>query len=239
MKRILILFLLLLLCLFAACGQEAPPAEDAVIAEPLPEEDVSDLTRVELDVTDEAGETYFNAAADMPDSLPEAVPEASLETLWAEADAFIALAEEEAAMAHAANQEWAGEYQMNFSLFHQDDEIVSITADLYSYSSQAAYATGGKKGYTFDAGTGDRLGIGTFLEGGDSEAIARVIASMIENAGEGELYFPNLPELLAREFRDDQWWTDGTTVYVFYPQGTIAPMTMGGLEFPIPAGKID
>lgn len=164
--------------------------------------------------------------------------DAALTAINADLDAVAAdyigrLTQQEAPL-FAADPTLRFSHQLAFSLYYADGDLVSVVFDCYQQTAGAAQPSVERYGYVYDALSGARLTLDALLGADYAESAVSGILRLINQAGEKEQYYPDLERLLlARLDPAGGWYADGEQVYIIYQPYTIAPGTLGLLEFPL------
>jgi|GEM_PF-2964959 len=208
----------------AAEPEETPAAGEGIVVEPV--ESSHAFTDSENRVF---GQVTLHGLAFSNGAAAEAIQN---DLLREEEDYLAALADEEGAL-FAADSGMTFTHEITYSLAYQDRQLLSVLRDSYGYQDRAAHAQTERRGYTYDVATGRRLSIADLLGADWRETAVSAVYQRLNEAGELENYYPDLEKLLVSQFRDDQWYADGDTVYLIYNPYQIAPYAAGILEFPL------
>lgn len=245
MRKFVCLTLLLAILLLPACaGRELPvvtgddiPEGDTAIEDGGLEPDELPL-RLGYSSQDEAGQIYASFEMSVPQAVYDVFsPEAARRV----ADDLTAFAERESAAwldqqgaLHAEDPDHSAEQTIDLALFYHDDQIVSLTAQGYSYVSGAAHPSIYAGGFVYDAASGRRIDPGSLMGADWQDHLFPAIYEQIVSAGDLPGFFQNVEQLLAEAFREDGWYADGENIYVVYGPAIIAPYAAGTPTFSIP-----
>lgn len=231
-------------CLFAACAtpqteEGTPQAEEPILSEEelLPEDPGLQV--------EEKEEYYELKEDDVPYSevsigmveLTQQENEAGMDAvnydLQQMADAYLMRVQEEDSAMFAADDSQRFTHEMQLSVFYQDENIISIVADVYDAASGAAHGTTARYGYVYDIKTGERLTIDRLAGADYQETLIGAIYQQVEAAGDLDQFYPDLSRLLLECFTEDGWYADDSTLYILYQPYSIAPYSMGVVEFKV------
>ena len=233
MRKYLFLLLLALALGLSACGAEPEP--DPV---PEPEPAAEPSLYYSSALQDEQGNHWACFEMSVPREIYDAFSEPAA---LAVSDDLMAFAEKESdswqdeqAAMRQQTPDLDSEFTLDLTLFYHDEEIVAVTGDGYSYVSGAAHPNIHAYGFVFDAGTGERIGIGQLLGDGWQDELFPEIYRRIEADGDLPFYYQDLEPLLAEFFREDGWYADGDSIYVVYDPAQIAAYALGTPCFQLP-----
>ena len=243
MKRIF-LILLMILCVLAVCLLSACGPEESLPEENTPEQGTEENaspeglpTEITQEITDADGNAFGLVRVTIPKAIAEAFSAEAIEqasaTLTEIYTAFCAQATGEMQALHEADPTWEGSRELTFSLYYEDEEIVSIIGDTYAYGEGDMHPSQSRYGYTFDQQDGSRLTLTELTGSTDISVLTAEIAATVEARGETDLYYPGLAENLYQCFSEDKWYADGDTVFLCYDAYSIASGAVGALEFPV------
>lgn len=241
-KRIFLLVLLTALILaLAACGKE--PAlltgddisDIASDAAPPQEEPVLDYSSA---LQDEAGQHYANYNMTVPHQVYDAFSPAAALAVSNDLMDFASMQsrawQDDQAALHEAEVSLDAEFTLDVSLFYQDEDIVSLTGQGYSYTSGAAHPDVYAYGFVYDRATGSRIGIEQLLGEDWQDKLFGQIYQQIVDSGDLPGYFQDVETALHDSFRQEGWYADGDYIYVVYPTAAIAPYAAGTPTFSVP-----
>jgi len=247
MRKKIWLWMVLLLCaccLFAACTapqtEEVPPQAEIT---PQPEEELppEDLT-LQVEEKEERHELkendvlYSETSIEMVELSQQGNEEgidAVNRDLQQVAEEYLQRVQEEDSAMFAADDSQRFTHEMQLSVFYQDENIISIVADVYDAASGAAHGTTARYGYVYDIKTGERLTIDQLAGADYQETLIGAIYQQVEAAGDLDQFYPDLSRLLLECFTEDGWYADDSTLYILYQPYSIAPYSMGVVEFKV------
>ena len=245
MRKYAFATLLLAILLLPACAggeQAVVSGDDVPDGDPAVEDGGLDPGELPLGfgyaLQDEAGQSYASFEMSVPQAVYDVFsPEAARRV----ADDLTAFAERESAAwldqqgaLRAEDPDLSAEQTIDIALFYHDDQIVSLTAQGYSYVSGAAHPGIYAGGFVYDAASGLRIDPGSLMGADWQDRLFPAIYEQIVSAGDLPGFFQNVEQLLAEAFREDGWYADGENIYVVYCPAVIAPYAAGTPTFSIP-----
>jgi len=268
-KTAAILIVLSMIFMLCACGEMGDTSETA----PVPKFDVCvDFSTVETDeVWDEvSGDVIFtqsicvpavtdagnrDAVADINEDIQYRC-ELFREGAAAIRDSALSLADENAKLGDGAGADSSGlvlnhqlpsRYNETALLTRGDIGVISISYDVFTYSSGAAHGYIARDSVSYDAKTGKKLSLDSISE--EPELLKQLIYGYILNISAGEKYSDEngvsifLTETLADDLAvlitTDQWYFSNEGLVFFANPYELASYAYGRVDFTVPYAAMD
>ena len=234
-KYTLLIMLDVALCLLTACAPTDMPY-DALEIEMPPVID-SDFYPLEMDDKVYSEIRVRHSLNFAEEAAPtEAVMRIINEDIAAETEAYVEQKRAEEAPLYAANDKLKFEHDVWFVDNGASADIVCVMMECPTYFSGESQPIYNRYGLVYDAKTGERLHLADYIGADYEEYVVAQIYRRISEAGELELYYPDLQRLLLKYLDPVRgWYPGGNTDYVriVYQPYQIGPVLSAIWEFPI------
>lgn len=229
MKKILVTLLPVLLAglLLAACDQQQPATEA--------EGPISAATEREVHQLEQDGQVYSTITLGRLHLIAQgenAVLAAINADLDRMLDDYLGATADQDAMYYADDLAQQFTHERIYSLAYLGEDLVSVVADGYDFTSTAAHPTTYRLGYVYSTSSGERLKLADLLSAGYEQQLADSVVAQIKDSGEEANYFPDYQNLVKAALANENWYVKDNSIYLIFNPYEIGPYAMGVVEFP-------